>query len=279
MIFFAMNHPHAFLENILTFMWCLWKSRNDNLFCRTPGAPHQIHQAARAIQQNLEMVDLSVVYPLQVQRSDQRQDHMVIHDAMPMQGGTIKSDLLITGPKIFSDAAWKSIKVPGCAASTSTGIGVFCQLPGENVSTNVLVQASVSMTTSPLQAEASALLLAATVAKLLHLQQVTLLTDNSSLAAAAASRRPSSPQVQWEIRQQIAKYIQVTQKLAPSVCHISRDLNKVAHTCARQAIRQSLYMPIFSCTNSTHANSPCPISLALHSLNSQGFVIHAVYCS
>jgi hypothetical protein len=190
-----MNHPHGSLENILTFMWCLWKSRNDNLFFRKPGMPHQIHQAARAIQQNLEMVDLFVVPPLQVKRSDQQLHDTAVQDAIPMQGSTVKSDLLVTGPKIFSDASWKQTKIPASTISTSTGIGVFCQLPGVNTSTNVCVQASAPMASSPLQAEASALLLAATIAELLHLHQVTLLTDNSSLAAAAASRSPCSPQV------------------------------------------------------------------------------------
>lgn len=50
-----MNHPHASLANILTFMWCLWKSRNDHLFGRKEGAPHKIQFMAHEIEQNLEL--------------------------------------------------------------------------------------------------------------------------------------------------------------------------------------------------------------------------------
>ena len=32
---------------------------------------------------------------------------------MPTQGATISSDLLIAGPKIYSDASWKNTKIPG----------------------------------------------------------------------------------------------------------------------------------------------------------------------
>ena len=56
--FLNMNHPHASLPNILTFMWCIWKSRNENLFDRKPGSPHQVHHMAQAIRQNMEMLDM-----------------------------------------------------------------------------------------------------------------------------------------------------------------------------------------------------------------------------
>ena len=106
--FLSMNHPHATLENILTFMWCLWKSRNDNLFSRKPGAPHQVHQAARAIQQNLEKLDLFVMSPLLVGANTEHGNANVPAissvTCLPPQGSTIESDMHIQGAKIFSDA-------------------------------------------------------------------------------------------------------------------------------------------------------------------------------
>ena len=43
------NHPHATLSNIFTFMWCMWKSRNDKLFQRKESSPLQFFYAAQAI--------------------------------------------------------------------------------------------------------------------------------------------------------------------------------------------------------------------------------------
>jgi hypothetical protein len=34
-----MDHPQGNLPYILTFMWCLWKSRNDALFKKNPRSP------------------------------------------------------------------------------------------------------------------------------------------------------------------------------------------------------------------------------------------------
>jgi hypothetical protein len=53
-----MNHPNANISNILTFMWCIWKSRNDCLFNRKVNLPTQVHHMANAINKNLEMVDV-----------------------------------------------------------------------------------------------------------------------------------------------------------------------------------------------------------------------------
>jgi hypothetical protein len=53
----SMNHPYGSLENILTFMWCLWKSRNDCLFNKKDNTPLQVHHMTNAIKQNLKLLD------------------------------------------------------------------------------------------------------------------------------------------------------------------------------------------------------------------------------
>lgn len=274
-----MNHPHASLPNILTFMWCLWKSRNDNLFGRKEGAPHQIQHMAHAIQQNLELVDTLQTSSMQEQEANQQ-----IRDGTRTQpgarpGSTIKTDLSITGPKLYSDAAWKTHKIPGAAGITSTGLGVFCQYQQGRNNVTIFIQSSSSPSSpSPLQAEALALLLAARAASLLQLHHATFLTDNQFLARAAAASSTVDPQVLWEIRPHIANFKQASQELAPTVYHIARDLNAVAHNCAQQVIRQTQSEPIFSCSNSAHTNGTCPTALHLHNLNSQGIVLHTVMC-
>lgn len=187
------NHPNATLANVLTFMWCLWKSRNDNLFNRNMGHPSQIHLMANAMKHNLEMVRV-----LQDKNRNKREQSKESTDPrytggqpgdrnqVPQHGQTLKSDLLISGSKIFSDAAWKTNKVPGMASGTATGIGVYCQIHESTFAATIMIQASMPDTSSVLQAEAEALLFAARIGSALTLQQVTFLTDNSILAAAAA---------------------------------------------------------------------------------------------
>jgi hypothetical protein len=286
-----MNHPYASLSNILNFMWCIWKSRNDNLFNRKAGAPYQVHQMAQAIKNNMEMLN-SPRAPSQVQlqpRDTSLQDlscemqlsdyaHRTTVDILPDHGDTLKSDLLIPGTKIYSDATWKTKKAPGRADITSSGIGIFCQIQESNFKATVSIQASAPMTPSVLQAEAEALLLAARIASTFQLQDITFLKDNSTLAKAAAVRSVSHSQVPWEIRNHIAGYINLTQSLGASVYHIKRDLNGVAHDSAHQAIRQDASIPIFRCISSAHRNVSCPILSVVQQMQFQDVVIHAVNC-
>jgi hypothetical protein len=98
-----LNHPHASLQNILTFMWCIWKSRNDCLFNRKNGAPYQININAQALCNSLELHDSSNP-TLQVQQKT----NSTSTSMLPSAGNTIKTDLSIEGPKVYSDAAWNT---------------------------------------------------------------------------------------------------------------------------------------------------------------------------
>jgi hypothetical protein len=46
------------LQNIFTFLWCLWKSRNDCLFNKKDGIPRQINHAAQAIIEAQALADV-----------------------------------------------------------------------------------------------------------------------------------------------------------------------------------------------------------------------------
>jgi hypothetical protein len=197
---------------------------------------------------------------------------------LPSQGNTLRSDLLITGTKIFSDAAWKTKKVPGMASRIATGIGVYCQILEHNFSATALIQASMPLSPSVIQAEAEAFLLAAKIANRLHIQQPVFLTDNSILAKAAAAPAISDSQVPWEIRRHLAQYKLLSASCNASVYHVKRDLNGVAHNCSHQALRQDQSRPIYSCSNSAHRNISCPLLAAVQQMNSQELVVHAVNC-
>jgi ribonuclease HI len=267
------NHPYASLQNIFTFMWCLWKSRNDCLFGRKKGEPYQINLNAQAILNNLELVVASDPL-LQVQPKSQIPTGI---SAIPVQGVTLQSDLVIAGAKVYSDASWKCKKIPGGVGAT--GIGVFLQYMENSQNFNVMVQASTPQATSVLQAEADAMLLATKLAELLNINSPTLLTDNQILAKAMASRKLDNPQLHWNVRETFAEILNSMLKTNSQVFHIKRDLNGVAHNCAHQVLRQSLDEPIFRCVCSAHSSPSYHAISILQNVSWQDYVIQAVLCT
>lgn len=248
-----MNHPHASIPNIFTFMWCLWKARNEALFCRKSSSPHQVQQAAQAIAsaQDLQHIDQDTSPPAKAQSNTQI-----------IQGTTISSDLIIAGTKIFSDASWKKRNIPGRGDHLATGIGVHIHIPEDGNDRRIMIQASTDVAHSPLIAEALALQFAAKVAMSLHIRQASFLTDNLSLAKMAASRNINDPSITWRSRTPISNFLQDTSTHMHAVYHISRNTNGITHNCARWVLNSRIE-PVLNCTQSTHGNSSCPFLQSL----------------
>jgi glutathione S-transferase len=143
---------------------------------------------------------------------------------------------------------------------------------------DVFISAKASGINSPLQAEASALVTAAEVVSSLLLQGPIFFTDNLSLAKAAAAPGARDHAMLWEIRRQSIQFQELTQSLKAKIVHVGRHLNKIAHSCAQQAMRSSRTLPICSCRNTAHSNLACPVAVAVQRLHLQGTVILSVQC-
>ena len=197
---------------------------------------------------------------------------------IPIQGKSIQSDLIIKGPKIYSDAAFWTSKIPGALrGQVGTGIGIYFSLPADHGELNIQIQASTPVTIDPIQAEATALACAAMLANFLNVQQPTFLTDCLPLASAVASKNISYPATPWNIRNYLASFIKSYTNLNAQVFHISRNLNGVAHNLAQQ-VYQSVRGPILDCSSHSHASDDCPVSAILGDFNFSGFQVHKVYC-
>lgn len=179
------NHPHATLSNIFTFMWCLWKCRNDKLFQRKESSPIQVFHAAQAIINSLEIeTQTNVKKEMQVhhERGSSYEGNNY------MQGSTIDISKLSEENIIFIDASWQPHNSMREASNTKACLGVYMQVSHNGCRIRAKISAIVAQATSALQAEAYGLKLAALILYRLSILDATILTDNITLAKAAVAR-------------------------------------------------------------------------------------------
>jgi ribonuclease HI len=221
------NHPHINTKNLYTFLWCLWKSRNDTLFGKKIRNPAQLFATFNAILQgsNLEGMLQHADHTKPCEDQLQHIRPIIMETQAPS---------FVAGCSIFCDAAWK---LDGSAQEAPAGIGIYIQVDNNQHFKQLHIAAMSPPVGSTLQAGALALVLATKLAVVIQLQEPQFFTDSTILAQAASTNYILSAMSHWEIRPQLATIQASSSFQANRVKHISRSLNVKAHHLARLATR------------------------------------------
>jgi hypothetical protein len=202
------GHPDASLASLATFLWCLWKARNDQLFGKKI-KPEQIALNSKALLHDL-------VSPL----TPNANAALLVTDRQPVPkpGETVLVYFDVAGPKIYIDAVWKLISGQEVARP---GLGIYLAIPGDHGAVaDVLITTSSSPVASAIQAETQALLLAGHIASSMMLQSPVFFTDCANLARAIAAPGADSHTSLWEIRRHAIEFQNTMTSLSAKVYHI-----------------------------------------------------------
>jgi hypothetical protein len=165
----AINHPTNTIQHIFTFLWCLWKMRNEKLFSNEEGLPNQVIIRTHVLLNSLQ-INTSI--------------------DPPNKPIALPQELTYAGPKVFlDDAAWRP---QTNRRTTKVGIGIYMSWEANSQVIDVFIAAKTTNIASPLQAKAAALITSAQIASYILLQDPSYFTDNLSLAKAAAGPSPTS---------------------------------------------------------------------------------------
>lgn len=181
------GHPQINLISLYTFLWCLWKARNDCLFNRRCPRPVQVFAISNAIVQGSKIEDSAL-------HGDQAPTTTANTHRAHVTGPTVQNFSCFAGDAIFCDAAWKTDQN---AHPTPASIGIFIQVESNQHFKRLYVSALSPPASSPLQAEAFGLILATKLAEILQLQEPVFYTDCSVLASAAAASNIMNAPSHW----------------------------------------------------------------------------------
>jgi len=181
---------------------------------------------------------------------------------------------MLLGAKCYTDASLTPDT--GDQQSRKDGIGIFILHLARHH--KFFIKAQTKRSTSVLMAEAAAMATAATIIRLLNMNQVSFLTDNQALVNFFNGGNLDNPP-HWEIKSFTQRFLNEVSNKQIQVLKIARNLNTTAHSLAGQAFRHSVEgLGIFtvSCTNGNHANR-CPLSEALQSISLNFYTLVAAF--
>lgn len=212
----AAHHSELNLTTIFTLLWNIWKARNDILFKKKVWKPLQVLFATKAMLNAGE-------------EEASEEDRM--NSISPNKIPNTSSSMQPAGTLAYVDAAFNPMVAEGEAS-----FGVY--LTNTFSRHSIFIQAAASNIQSVLQAEAMALLLAASAVKALGWTSVFFFSDCRSLVEAAEARNLLVNPGHWRIRPFLADFFNSTSGLnSCKVLHIPRTQNLLAHALAKKAFR------------------------------------------
>jgi hypothetical protein len=256
------SHPQINPESLYTFLWCLWKARNDCRFNRKCARPTQVFAASNAIVQGSK-----------IEGHHLPEDHESSKQPHPSEA-LIRIPSNLACNSIFCDAAWK---LQQGHSSAPAGIGIFIQMEHGQHCKHLYVSAMSPTASSALQAEAFGLVLATKIADLLNLQEPHFYTDSSILASAAAATSIVNAPGHWAIRPLLASIQASNSFHANKISHIHRSSNVKAHHQARLATKIKSRTLSIRCLSSDMDHCPGKDILSVSSVNP--FTLLSVKCA
>ncbi|XP_024313489.1 uncharacterized protein LOC112270064 [Brachypodium distachyon] len=153
------GHPKGSIQNIFTFLWCIWKSRNNFLFNRKLTSSIQVFPNAKSLIAGTEL-ELTADPTTEKEQGDQTSRSILISTSQISH---------LQEFNIYLDVAWKD---PGTEDGLApAGLGIFIKSRNPQNRWIAQIQAISSPVLSAIHDEALGALLAANILSHLHQHQ------------------------------------------------------------------------------------------------------------
>jgi len=182
---------------------------------------------------------------------------------------------LLAGARCYTDAS--TTPDDPTSSTRKAGLGIFILDPTSQI--KLFIKAQISQVNCVLMAEAAGIALAASITSMLHIRNISFLTDNQLLASFFNGPDLCSPP-RWDIKPFTQRFLNAVANSSYRVLKIHRSSNNTAHLLASQSYRApelQCNLANFTCSNVTHEGS-CPLREALRHVSWEPFSLIAASC-